>query len=429
MGIRFFRGERTRYEHEYRQLEEIIGILKKEFQKEPVYVLTNVLVANGQLDCVLLTRNGPLILELKAFSGEVRGLENGNWEVTTRDGPILLPNLFFKARIQRQDFIDRLIPIYREDLPHVRENNLRKMSSWLYFSKESSYPDGQIDLRKVKWFRVVTADTLLDTMRFLDTGYTLRIQDMDAIVRGLHLQEYSFGNDRPVPFTPVPSKPRFRLSRGRTAALVILILAIGIAVAILVVPGARLAVSSTIQGIGVIITGIIQTGNKSLIKSESNAGDSQAAIIYLNRMRVAGGAAPLMFDGRAYNLALARAEDMAAYNYLNYTNPETGNSATAMKARFGIAPNDTVLESIYGQWNGYSFGAEQLAVDAWTSDEGNRVRVFSNYDGAAVACSGGYCSFIGIVREAVPDGNLAEAPVPPEVTAPTGTEETALHGS
>jgi uncharacterized protein YkwD len=429
MGFRFFRGERTRYEHEYRQLEEIVGILKKDFQKEPVYVLTNVLVANGQLDCVLLTRNGPLILELKAFSGEVRGLENGNWEVSTRDGPILLPNLFFKARNQRQDFIDRLIPIYRQNLPQVPENNLRKMSSWLYFSKGSRYPDGQIDLRKVKWFRVVTGDTLLDTMRFLDTGYTLRLQDMDAIVSGLHLQEYSFGNDRPVSLIPEPVKSRFRLSRGRIALLVILILVIGIAAAILTVPGARLAVSSMIQGIGVIVTGIIQAGNSSIIKSESSAGDSQAAIIYLNRMRVAGGVAPLMFDERAYHLALARGKDMAGYNYLDYTNPETGNSATAMKTRFGIAPNDTVLESIYGQWNGYSVGTEQLAVDAWTSDEGNRGRVFSNFDGAAVACSGGYCSFIGIVSEPVPDGNLSEAPVPPEVTAPPATGERTLQDS
>jgi uncharacterized protein YkwD len=423
MGIRFFRGERTRYEHEYRQLEEIIGILKKEFQKEPVYVLTNILVANGQLDCVLLTRNGPLILELKAFTGEVRGLENGNWEVTTKDGPIPLPNLFLKARKQRQDFIDRLIPLYREALPQVNENNLRKMSSWLYFSKGSNYQNGQIDLRKVKWFRVVTPDTLLDTMRFLDTGYTLRLQDMDAIVRGLHLSEYRFGNDRPISSLPVPAKTRFRFTRGRIALLVILILLIGIGVAVLVVPGARLAVISMFQGIGIIVTGIIQNGNKGLIKSESSAGDSQAAVIYLNRMRVAGGAPPLMFDERAYSLALARAEDMASYHYLDYTNPGTGSSATTMKGQFGIAENDTILESIYGQWNGYSFGTEQLAVDAWTSDEGNRERVFSIYDGAGVACSGGYCSFIGIVQGPVASGNSTEVPVPPVVTAPVDTGE------
>jgi uncharacterized protein YkwD len=418
MGIRFFRGERTRYEHEYLQLEEIVGILKKEYLQEPVYVLTNVLVANGQLDCVLLTRNGPLILELKSFSGEVHGLENGNWEVTTEDGPIPLPNLFLQSRNHRQDFIDRLIPIYRETLPHVSENNLRKMSSWLYFSAGSTYPSGQIDLRKVKWFRVVTADTLLEKMRFLRTGYTLRLQDMDAIVRGLHLQEYSFCSDRPVVPAPAPARKQFRLRRRTIAILAVVILLAGIAGAILIVPGAQVVVSALIQAIGVMIAGIVQTGSKDLLKSESDAADSQAAVIYLNQIRVSSGSFPLTFDVRAFRLARARAADMAAFQYLDYTNPETGSSAATLKEVYGIGGDEKIVESDYGQWNGYSFGIEKLAVDAWSSDYGNRKRLFGTYDGAAIACSGGYCSFIGIVREASEengeDGTLESGTTPPE---------------
>lgn len=416
MGIRFFRGERTRFEHEYRQLEEIVAILKKEFLAEPVYVLTGVLVANGELDCVLLTRNGPLILELKAFSGEVRGLENGNWEVTTKDGPLPLPNLFLGAKNRRQDFIDRLIPVYREGLPHVPGNNLRKMSSWVYFSRGSTYPEGQIDFRRVKWFRVVTADTLLDTMRFLDTGYTLRIQDMEAIVQGLHLREYDFGSDRPLSPAPEPAKTGFRPGKGLVVLLVVLAMAAGIFIATATVPGAGLAVSSAVQGVLVFLSGIVQDGDQGLIRSGSSAADSQAAIIYLNRARVTGGAAPLVFDERAYGLALARAEDMDRSHYLDYENPVTGSSAAGLKELYGIARNDTVLESLYGQWNGYAFGTERLAIDAWTSDPGNRERVFSDYDGAAMACSGGYCSFIGIINEEVPE----QVPVPPPVTAPPG---------
>jgi uncharacterized protein YkwD len=416
MGIRFFRGERTRFEHEYRQLEEIVAILKKEFLAEPVYVLTGVLVANGELDCVLLTRNGPLILELKSFSGEVRGLENGNWEVTTKDGPLPLPNLFIGAKNRRQDFIDRLIPVYRGDLPHVPGNNLRKMSSWVYFSRGSTYPEGQVDLRRVKWFRMVTADTLLDAMRFLDTGYTLRIQDMEAIVQGLHLQEYDFATDRPLVPAPGPMKTGFRPGKGLVVLLVVLAMAAGIFVAVATVPGAGLAVSSAVQGVLVFVSGIVQDGDQGLIRSGSSAADSQGAVIYLNRARVTAGAAPLVFDERACGLARARAEDMDRSRYLDYKNPVTGSSAESLKELYGIARNDTVLESLYGQWNGYAFGTERLAIDAWTSDPGNRERVFSDYDGAAIACSGGYCSFIGIIREEVPE----RVPVPPPVTAPPG---------
>jgi uncharacterized protein YkwD len=260
-------------------------------------------------------------------------------------------------------------------------------------------------------------------MRFLRTGYTLRLQDMDAIVQGLHLQEYSFGSDRPVIPAPVTAPPGFRASRRTIAILAALILLAGIVVAILIVPGAQITVSAIIQAIGVMIAGIVHTGSKDLIKSESDAADSQAAVIYLNQIRVSSGSPPLTFDERAFRLARARAADMAAFQYLDYTNPETGSSAATLKEVYDIGGEENIVESDYGQWNGYSFGIEKLAVDAWSSDYGNRKRLFGTYDGAAIACSGGYCSFIGIIREESPIGGEegivpAGTPIPEESAAP-----------
>ncbi|NYT07365.1 MAG: hypothetical protein GKC05_03815 [Methanomicrobiales archaeon] len=414
MGIRFFRGDKIRYEHEYRQIKEIVRIISREFQKEPVYVLTNVLVANGQLDCVLLTRGGPVILELKAFSGEVHGIENGGWEVITGDGPIQLPNLFLQAKNQRQDFIDRLIPIYREKLTHIRENNLRKMSSWLYFCKGSTYPDGQVDLRRVKWFRVVTADTLLEKMRFLDSGYTLRLQDMEAIVEGLRLEEYQFESGRPVAPRPVRGAKGFRLGKGAVAALAIIVLVIGILALVILVPGARVAIMGTFSGVGAVFSGLVTERGGDLIKSNSGPADAQDAMVYLNRIRIAEGLTPVPHDDRAFGVALSRSADMAAFRYLDYTNPETGSSARTLKAEFGIPENRTVVETAYGQWNGYTYGIEQHAVDAWMSDEGNRNRLFAPYSGGSIACTQGYCSFIGILD--IPVTDIAPAPVEENAT-------------
>ena len=196
MEIRFFRGQKTKFEHEHHQLKEIARIVAKEFPDEPVYLLTNVLVANGELDCVVLTRHGPLILDMKAFSGTIHGTENGKWQVETKDGVHTLPNLFIQAKIHRQDFIDKMIMICRANFPHIGEINLKKIGSWAYFCKGSVYPPGQIDFRRVKWFRVVTAESLPEKLRFIDAGYTLRPEDMDAIVKDLHLQEYSFINEQ-----------------------------------------------------------------------------------------------------------------------------------------------------------------------------------------------------------------------------------------
>lgn len=396
MGIRFFRGQKTRYEHEHRQLKEIVRILRKTFQKEPAYLLTNVLVANGQIDCIILTKGGPLILDLKSFKGEIRGIENGSWRVETKDGPIPLPNLFIQAKIHRQDFIDRMIPICRKNFPHVGENNLRKIGSWLYFCRGSTYPDGQIDFRRVKWFRIVTADSLLEQMRFTDPGYTLRIQDMDAIVNGFGLEEYSFETDLPlVPITERP--PQGILGKRSVVAALCIVLVLIVFMAILVFfPGARVIVINGIQGILALVGGAIQSASKDVLKSSTSEYDSRQAVMYLNQFRSNDGKNAIVFDERAYQLALARAGDMSQYSYLNYSNPTTGASADSLKTHFGLAGNETVTESAYGQWNGYSYGIEQRAIDSWISDEGNCRRLMLNYSSGAVACSGGYCSFIGI---------------------------------
>jgi len=396
MGIRFFRGQKIRFEHEHRQLKEIVKILRKAYQKEPVYLLTNVLVANGQIDCIILTKNGPLIIDLKAFRGEIRGIENGSWEVETKDGPIPLPNLFIQAKMHRQDFIDRMIPVCRENFPHIGENNLRKIGSWLYFCKGSTYPDGQIDFRRVKWFRIVTADTLLEKMRFTESGYTLRIQDMDAIVEGFRLEEYSFESD--LTLVPVSNPPRegFLGKRSVVAALVIVLVLIAFFAVLIFFPGARVVVINGIQGILALTGGAIQSASKDVLKDNTSEYDSRQAVIYLNKIRENNGRTPVIFDDRAYHLAIARSADMSQYGYLNYSNPVTGISAETLKTRFGIPENETVTESAYGQWNGYSYGIERLAIDSWVSDLGNNNRLMLNYSSCAVACSGGYCSFIGI---------------------------------
>ena len=396
MGIRFFQGQKIKYEHEFSQLREIVEILRKEYPREPVYLLTGVLVANGQIDCVILTKNGPLILDLKSFRGEITGVENGNWAAKTKDGPIPLPNLFLQAKIHRQDFIDRLIPVCREHFPHIGESNLRKTGSWLYFCRGSTYPDGQIDFRKVKWFRIVTADDLTQKMKFMDSGYTLRIQDMDAIVRGLGLEEYSFEDGA----ARVPAARKRKSPLISRTTLIILLIIFGLFTAgifvVVTFPGAKVAAANALQGVISIVGGWMHTVMQETTKKSTTQEDSQQAIIYLNRFRIAEGALPIAFDSRAYSIALNRAEDMVEYKYLDYHNPTTGSSALALKHLHGFAENETLIETLYGQWTGYTPGIERQAIDAWMTDPGNRQRLFFAQVSGAIACVDGYCSYIGV---------------------------------
>ncbi len=400
MGIRFFRGYRTKFEHEHRQIREIAGLLAEEYPDQEVYLLTNVLVANGELDCVVLTRSGPLILELKAYRGDVTGSENGRWEVTTRDGIVPLPNLFIQAKIHRLDLIEKLRQICRDHFPRVGEANLKKIGSWVYFCKGSRYDEGQIDLRKVKWFQVVTAENLREKIRFLESGYTLLPEDMDAIVRALRLSEYSIDTGKEVRARARPSqKPH--LSR-RTWRMLAIVLAIILVVA--VVPPIHVAVIDSIKGTAGAATKVIHSVSGELAKANSTEEDSVAAIEYLNQIRVQNGAMPIAHNSSLFQLALVRAKDMAGYKYLDYTNPFTGSCADSMRPRYGFGPGEYVVENAYGQDGGYVHGIERQAIDSWMTRPGNRWLLLYPHEAGAIACADGYCSFLGLTPDRLFDG-------------------------
>ncbi|MDN7026011.1 Dna2/Cas4 domain-containing protein [Methanoculleus sp. FWC-SCC1] len=213
MGLRFFRGRRGEHGHEHRQLKEIVAELREEYDDETVFVLTNVRVSSGELDCVVLAPGGPVILELKAYQGEIIGLENGVWEVRTAEGAVvpLRKNLFEQLERERFSFLDKLLPIREKHFPEIDEKYVRRVGAWGYFEAGSGYPDGQVNTRAFPWFAIVTAQTLLENLRFNATGYTLLPVDMEAIVQELRLEEYDPETDRAVPAEePVLPAPRVK---------------------------------------------------------------------------------------------------------------------------------------------------------------------------------------------------------------------------
>ncbi len=326
MGIRFFRGQKTKYSHEHHQIKEIARIVAREFPDQEVFILTNVLVSNGELDCVILTSHGPLILDLKAFSGAVRGSENGTWEVETKDGMHVLPNIFIQAKMHRQDFIDKMIPICRAHFPHIGENNLKKIGSWAYFCPGSTYADGQIDLRRVKWFRVVTAASLPEKLRFIDAGYTIRPEDMNAIVGELRLSEYSFETNRDIK-QKTPGRKGILGTPWRKGIFVIVVVIALIAV----IPGSHVFVSDSINSVMSTGSTVISSFSRDTLKTESSPSDSSDSIAYLNGIREQNGSSPLFYDQRLFNLALVRAEDMAQSPVPVIHQPQNGHLCKQFK--------------------------------------------------------------------------------------------------
>jgi hypothetical protein len=194
VGLKIFCGDASETLHEFEQLLEIKSLLESADDQGPIYMITNFRLANGEVDCLILRPEGPVILELKSFEGEIHGDENSDWYVKSKEDKQvpLHGNLFKQMGRQRFDFKDKLQKIGEKCFPHIEQDDLKKVSVWGYFRAGSNYPEGQINLRRVPWFDIVTKGSLLYKLKFAKTGYTFSKKDMDHIVAELHVKECAF---------------------------------------------------------------------------------------------------------------------------------------------------------------------------------------------------------------------------------------------
>lgn len=127
----------------------------------------------------------------------------------------------------------------------------------------------------------------------------------------------------------------------------------------------------------------------------------EEAFTYLNDLRIKNGITALQWDDRAYNLAIARAQDMAARNYYDHVTPE-GTCAKDMQAQYGFNSYENVAENLGGMMhdenNNPAPGANiKQVVDGWMSSRGHRYNIL--YDGhtsGAIGCYKAICLFYGV---------------------------------
>lgn len=188
-----FFSEKSKFEHESNQLKEIFELIRDSDLEKPIYIFTNFLLANSEIDCLILTKKGPVILELKAIKGNIIGDENGTWTVVT-DSEQVIPldiNLFQKLKTKRFDLVDKLNTIRENHFPRIDHEDIVKIGCWGYFKKGSIYAEGQVAASTKAWFDILSGDTLIRKLKYIHTGYTFTIDDMDTIANELHLTEYT----------------------------------------------------------------------------------------------------------------------------------------------------------------------------------------------------------------------------------------------
>ena len=150
MAVKVFRGEKSKFEHELNQLEEIYNSIYNKYAKNDdlIYILSNFRIANTEIDVLVLTEKGIAVIDLKSYEGEIIGSETGEWKVITKNGSevLLRDNLFEQLMEKRSALRKKLFRIQEAgNYQYIEGEFLSRISAWCYFKKGSSYDIKQVD--------------------------------------------------------------------------------------------------------------------------------------------------------------------------------------------------------------------------------------------------------------------------------------------
>lgn len=193
MDVTIYSANPSEFEHESNQLMEIAEVLKAaEPADKPVWMITNVLLGNKELDCILLTEKGPIIIDCKAYQGKITGCENGIWEVQTPSGNSveMHNNPFEQSRNQRFTFIRKWGSIVEKHFKQqIPEKQIPHFSNWVYFKSGSEHVDNRLDYANARWFKVVTKENLVSEIEKLNRQYRISVAGYGKILHEFGLKD------------------------------------------------------------------------------------------------------------------------------------------------------------------------------------------------------------------------------------------------
>lgn len=195
LGVFFF-GTRFEHVHEWAQFKEIYRLLKNQYERkdEIIYVFFNYDLPGGprrnQIDVLLFSKDGPMIIELKSHKGIVTGNENAEWKVKTEDEEISIEdNVYRQLDGQRFALHNKLQSFLSQGVLSA-DKSFFFVKCCACFEKGSSYDPSQLDFKSRKWFSVITIDDLMDEIYYINSARHWSRMEMESIAKAIGLPKY-----------------------------------------------------------------------------------------------------------------------------------------------------------------------------------------------------------------------------------------------
>ncbi len=141
---------------------------------------------------------------------------------------------------------------------------------------------------------------------------------------------------------------------------------------------------------------------KNIQKKEEKAkAESIEVFDYLNNLRSQKGLSKMVWDDRAYKMAVSRSKDMYERGYFSHLTPE-GECMFTLKSEFGFKSNEIVAENLggmthYGNNEPIASTSIYEPLESWINSPGHNANLFySKHTKGAIGCYKAICAFNGV---------------------------------
>lgn len=167
--------------------------------EDTYYLVVDHIIGTNQLDLLIIKKNAVISIDMKAYSGNITGNENGDWSCDN-DGTIVeikrTKNPFKQCKDHRFAVMRLLSQKLKAIEPRFNEQAVDHISSGVCFLAGMSFDENQIDENNRLWFFVTDEENLGSFLEEADSNqFLLREWEIIKLLESMNLKEVIVEDD------------------------------------------------------------------------------------------------------------------------------------------------------------------------------------------------------------------------------------------
>lgn len=188
-NIKLYFGKQFENRHEIEEFNKILSIIEENINSlgDFVVIFASLLVEGEEIDLIFFNENAIIIIEMKSWSGVIKGKENGDWEVNGKKEK----NAFQQCIRKRHALFNLLNKIYQSVIRVYFD-----VCAWVVCDYGANCSGVECNEKDKKWFRAISLDDLGKELKIQRSPHVIRggIDEIEKIAKKLDLIEKNFSD-------------------------------------------------------------------------------------------------------------------------------------------------------------------------------------------------------------------------------------------